>query len=140
MSNKGCTLFEDSRKGVDPRLGGDCSRALYTSREALWCTLFEGRETLWCTLFEGREALWCTLFEGRIVGRGVSHRLIKGLIISKEYIFIGMRPFGETKSKSTRVCSKWTISYHYGGSVIPKKIVILWMQILLIQMVTSINH
>ena len=33
----------------------DCSRAPYTSGEALWCTLFEGR----------------------IVGRGVPHRLEK---------------------------------------------------------------
>ena len=41
---------------------------------------------------------------GRIIGKGVPHRLIDGLIIClyKKYISIGIRPFGETKSKATR--------------------------------------
>ena len=39
--------------------------------------------------------------------------------ISKKYISIGMRYFGEAQSKATRtshknLCSKWTISYHCG--------------------------
>ena len=38
--------------------------------------------------------------------------------ITKEYISIGMRPFGEAVSKTMRVyCSKWTISYHCGDSL-----------------------
>ena len=45
------------------------------------------------------EVLWCTLFEGKIIENcweGVLHPLIKGMImgLSKEYISIGMRPFG----------------------------------------------
>ena len=42
MSNKGCTLFKNS-KGVEPQIRGGCSRApgKETSREVLWCTLFE---------------------------------------------------------------------------------------------------
>ena len=37
--------------------------------------------------------------------------------ISKEYISIGMRPFGEAQSKAIEsLCSKWTISYHCGKS------------------------
>ena len=27
VSNKGCTLFENSKEGVEPRLRGGCSRA-----------------------------------------------------------------------------------------------------------------
>ena len=44
VSNKGCTLFEGSREGVESRLRGGCLRApkKEASRETLWCTLFEG--------------------------------------------------------------------------------------------------
>jgi len=43
VSNKWCILYEDFREGVEPRLRGDCSRALKKedSGEALWYTLFE---------------------------------------------------------------------------------------------------
>ena len=37
--------------------------------------------------------------------------------INKEYISIGMRPFGEAKKQNHEsLCSKWTISYCCGGS------------------------
>ena len=44
MSNKGYTLFEGFREGVEPGLRRVCSRApeKEVSREALWCTLFKG--------------------------------------------------------------------------------------------------
>ena len=43
--------------------------------------------------------------------------------MSKEYTSIGMRPFGEIKSKATRAyAQKWSISYHCEGFVIPNMV------------------
>ena len=39
VSNKGCTLFKDSREGVEPRLRGGCVRGLHRPQGRLYSVL-----------------------------------------------------------------------------------------------------
>ena len=79
MSNKGCTLFEGSRERVESRLRGDC-RGLHRPPGRLYGVLcLRGR------LLGGSPTL---------ADLGNDHRFV-----SKEYIFIGTRPFGKLKAK-----------------------------------------
>ena len=98
VSNKGCTLFEDSREGVKARLR-EAVRGLLRLQGRLYSVL--------CSrggLLGGSPTL---------ANLGNDHEFI-----SKEYISTGMRPFGEVQSKVMRAYAKsgqyHTIMESYG--------------------------